>query len=308
MSTNWKTLLRNLLIGTILMAFGLSACGGGGTAAPATGGSSARQTISVVAAENFYGNIVEQLGAGHVAVLSILSDPNIDPHEYESSVQDGIAVSKAQLVIQNGDDYDTWMDKLLAASPNPDRIVLVGADIAKHKLTDNPHVWYGIDNIQDIAGAITAALEKIDPADKAAFEAALTTFDQSLLPIQQEISDLKSKYAGTPVGLTETIFLYQSGQIGLNVLTPFDYEKAIAEGNDPPADTVVTANNQIAQRLVKVLIYNVQTVTPLTTNLENAAKQNAIPVVPVSETMPQGKTYQGWMLDQLETLQQALGG
>lgn len=262
----------------------------------------------MVAAENFYGNIVEQLGAGHVAVLSILSDPNIDPHEYESSVQDGIAVSKAQLVIQNGDDYDTWMDKLLAASPNPDRIVLVGADIAKHKLTDNPHVWYGIDNIQDIAGAITAALEKIDPADKAAFEAALTTFDQSLLPIQQEISDLKSKYAGTPVGLTETIFLYQSGPIGLNVLTPFDYEKAIAEGNDPPADTVVTANNQIAQRLVKVLIYNVQTVTPLTTNLENAAKQNAIPVVPVSETMPQGKTYQGWMLDQLEALQQALGG
>jgi zinc/manganese transport system substrate-binding protein len=186
--------------------------------------------------------------------------------------------------------------------------VLVGANIANHKLTDNPHVWYGVDNIQDIAEAITAALEKIDPTNQAAFEAASTKFDQSLIPIQQKLSDLKSKYAGTPVGLTETIFLYQTGPIGLNVLTPFAYEKAIAEGNDPPADTVVTTNNQINQHLVKVLIYNVQTVTPVTTNLQNAAMKNNIPIVPVSETMPAGKTYQGWMLDQLNALQKALGG
>ncbi|MGD0751366.1 MAG: zinc ABC transporter substrate-binding protein [Anaerolineales bacterium] len=308
MSGNWKASLQYVLVGVILTAFGLSACGGAGASSLSNGGSSGSPTIAVVAAENFYGNIVQQLGAGHVSVVSILSDPNIDPHEYESSVQNGIAVSKAQLVIQNGDDYDTWMDKLLSASPNPKRIVLVGADIANHKLTDNPHVWYGIDNIQTIAAGITAALEKIDPADTSAFEAASTAFDQSLLPIQQKLSELKSKYAGTPVGLTETIFLYQTGPIGLNVLTPFAYEKAIAEGNDPPADTVVTTNNQINQRLVKVLIYNVQTVTPLTTNLQEAAIKNNIPIVPVSETMPEGKTYQGWMLDQLNALQKALGG
>ena len=306
MSGNRKIPWQYLLVAIIFIAFGLSACTG--TGAPSIAGMPVTGTISVVAAENFYGDIVQQLGAGHVSVVSILSDPNIDPHEYESSVQNGIAVSQAQLVIQNGDDYDTWMDKLLSASPNPNRIDLVAAGIADHKLTDNPHFWYGIDNIQTIAGAITAALVKIDPADKAAFEAALTTFKQSLIPIQQKISELKSKYAGTPVGLTETIFLYQTGPIGLNVLTPFEYEKAIAEGNDPPADTVVTANNQINQHLVKVLIYNVQTVTPLTTNLQNAAKLNNIPIVPVSETMPQGKTYQAWMLDQLNALQKALGG
>jgi zinc/manganese transport system substrate-binding protein len=303
-----KSSLQCALVGAIMTAFGLSACGAAGASSPASGGSSGAPTIAVVAAENFYGNIVQQLGAGHVSVVSILSDPNIDPHEYESSVQNGIAVSNAQLVIQNGDDYDTWMEKLLAASPNPKRIVLVGADLANHKLTDNPHVWYGIDNIQAIAAGITAALEKIDPADKPAFQAAATTFDQSLVPIQQKLNELKSKYAGTPVGLTETIFLYQTGPIGLNVLTPFAYEKAIAEGNDPPADAVVTTNSQINQRLVKVLIYNVQTVTPLTNNLQNAALKNNIPIVPVSETMPQGKTYQGWMLDQLNALQKALGG
>ena len=306
MSGNRKIPWQYLLVAIIFIAFGLSACTG--TGAPSIAGMPVTGTISVVAAENFYGDIVQQLGAGHVSVVSILSDPNIDPHEYESSVQNGIAVSQAQLVIQKGEDYDTWMDKLLSAAPNPNRIDLIAANLAKTKLTDNAHVWYSIDNIQTIAGTITAALEKIDPAHKAAFEAALTAFDQSLLPIQQKISELKSKYAGTPVGLTETIFLYQTGPIGLNVLTPFEYEKAIAEGNDPPADTVVTANNQINQHLVKVLIYNVQTVTPLTTNLQNAAKLNNIPIVPVSETMPQGKTYQAWMLDQLNSLQKALGG
>ena len=122
------------------------------------------------------------------------------------------------------------------------------------------------------------------------------------------MSELKSKYAGTPVGLTETIFLYQTGPMGLNVLTPSEYEKAIAEGNDPPADTVVTANNQVAQHLIKALIYNEQTSTPITTNLQDAAKKNNIPIVPVSETMPKGKTYQTWMLDQLNELQKALGG
>ena len=262
----------------------------------------------MVAAENFYGDIVQQLGGSHVSVVSILSDPNIDPHEYESNVQNAVAVSKAQLVIENGDGYDAWMDKLLSASPSAARMVLVASDIADHKLSDNPHVWYGIDNIQTIAKSITAALEKIDPANKDTFDANLSAFLQSLAQIQQKLADLKGKYNGVPVALTETIFLYQTGPTGLNVLTPFEFEKAVAEGNDPPADTVVAANDQITNHQVKVLIYNEQTSTPITTNLQNEAKQANIPVVPVTETMPPGKHYQGWMLDQLNALQQALGG
>jgi zinc/manganese transport system substrate-binding protein len=264
--------------------------------------------VLVVAAENFYGDIAQQLGGEHVSVTSILSDPNIEPHEYESNVQNGVAVSQAQLVIENGGNYDTWMDKLLSASPNPQRSVLVGADIAGHKLPDNPHVWYGIDNIQTIARAISSALQKIDPADQATYEQNLSKFLASLAPIQQKLSDLKARYAATPVGLTETIFLYQSNAIGLKVLTPFDFEKAIAEGNDPPADTVVTTTDQISKHQIKALIYNSQTVTPVTTNLQNEAKQANIPMVAVSETMPPGKSYQQWMLEQLSALQKALGG
>ena len=292
------------LAGAMLsLALLLSACSGAGILSGNNTG-----TISVVAAENFYGDIVQQLGAGHVSVVSILSDPDVDPHEYKSSVQNGVAVSKAQLVIENGADYDTWMDKLLSASPDPNRIVLTAANVASNPLSDNPHIWYGIDNIQTIAQNITSDLEKLDSAHKANYDAALTKFQVSLGPIQQKIAEIKNKYNGTPVGLTETIFLYQTQPIGLKVMTPFEFEKAVAEGNDPPADTVVTANDQITSREIKVLIYNVQTVTPITTNLQNEAKQNNIPIVPVSETMPVGKTYQSWMLDQLNALEQALGG
>jgi zinc/manganese transport system substrate-binding protein len=290
----------------LLLSVNFSACSG--TSAAQSNAASASATISIVAAENFYGDIARQLGAGHVSVMSMLSDPNVDPHEYESSVQDAVAVSQAQLVVENGADYDTWMDKQLAASPNPNRIVLIAASAATHPLTDNPHVWYSIDNIQAIAAALSADLVKLDGAHRADYQAALLAFQKSLDPIQQKLSEIKAKYGGTPVGLTETIFLYQTQASGLNVLTPFEFQKAIAEGNDPPANTVVTANDQITGRQVKVLIYNAQTVTPVTTNLQQEAGQNQIPIVPVTETMPPGKTYQTWMLDQLKVLEQALGG
>ena len=288
----------------ICMLFLLSACGGSSTGA--SGGSSSPTSISVVAAENFYGDITRQLGGSHVSVTSILSDPNVDPHEYESNVQTAETVSKAQLVIENGLGYDSWMDQLLAASPKSGRIVLVAGNIANHKLTDNPHVWYGFDNVTAIAQAITGALKKLDSSDAATIDSNLAAFNQSLMPLVQKINAINSKYAGTPVALTETIYLYQSTPEGLNVLTPFEFEKAIAEGNDPPADTVTITNDQITRKQVKILIYNVQTVTPITTNLQNEAKNLNIPIVPVSETMPPAKTYQTWMMDQLNTLEQAL--
>ena len=283
--------------------FLLSACGGT-TVSNATGSSSG--VISVVAAENFYGDMVKQLGGSHVDVKSILSDPNVDPHEYESNTKDALAVSRAQLVIENSGGYDDWMDKLLSSSPNDSRIVLKGFDIAKVKLPDNVHVWYSIDNAQTIAQTITDSLKKLDPANAADFENNLQKFQQSLQPIQQKIAEIKAKHANTPVGLTETIFLYQSGPLGLNVLTPLEFQKAMAEGNDPPANTVITAENQVTKHQIKVLIYNEQTISPITTKLQNDAKANNIPVIPVTETMPTGKTYQSWMLDQLNVLEQGL--
>ena len=124
--------------------------------------------------------------------------------------------------------------------------------------------------------------------------------------MQQKIDNINAKYKGTPVALTETIYLYQTQPEGLNVLTPFAFMKANAEGTDPPADTVTSIKNSINQKQAKILIYNVQTVTPITTNVQNEAKAHNIPIVPVSETMPPGKTYQTWMSDQLDVLASAL--
>lgn len=282
----------------------LSACGDG----PAASAQGAGQAIHVVAAENFYGDLARQLGGNHVSVTSILADPNVDPHTYQSNVQTGITVSQADLVIENGAGYDDWMDKILASAPKDGRLLLNGYDLAPTHLPENEHVWYSFDNIAKIAEAITADYKRLDAANSATFESNLRTFEQSLQLLQQKLATIKARYNGTPIGLTETIYLYQTQPAGLRVLTPFEFEKAIAEANDPSAATVITATNQITSHQIKVLIYNEQTITPVTTNLENLAKANNIPVVPVTETMPSGKTYQTWMMDQLNALQTALGG
>jgi len=294
-----------------LCLFLFSACGSTAGGTTIGGGSSntpasSSKGINVVAAENFYGNVVQQLGGSHVNVTSILSDPNVDPHEYTSNVQTAVKVSKADLVIENGLGYDDWMDKLLAGSPNSNRILLTAGTLADHPLPDNPHVWYGFNNMPAIAQGITSALKKLDSADASTFDSNLTTFKQSLTPLQQKIDSINAKYKGTPVALTETIYLYQTIPEGLNVLTPFEFMKANAEGNDPPANTVSSMNNSINQKQAKILIYNMQTVTPITTNVQNVAKKQHIPIVPVSETMPPGKTYQTWMGDQLDALAAAL--
>ncbi len=293
--------LPSLLLAILLVTL-LGACGtpvGGANTNPSA-------SVTIVAAENFYGNIAQQIGGSYVSVTSILSDPNVDPHQYESSIQDSLTVGKANLVIENGAGYDTWMDKLLAASPSSNRLVLVGSTIAGTKLPDNPHVWYDVHNVIMVAQAIDASLKKIDATHAATYDQNLQTFIQSITQIIQKMDEIKGKFAGTPVGLTEDIYLYQALPMGLNVLTPLEFQKAIAEGNDPPADTVVTANNQITQHLIKILIYNEQTITPITTNMQNEARQQHIPIVGVTETMPTGKTYQQWMLDQLTTLEQSL--
>jgi zinc/manganese transport system substrate-binding protein len=271
----------------------------------AAGGAS--KLVTVVAAENFYGNIAEQVGGEKVRVISILSDPRIDPHEYEPSVNDAKAVAVANLVIENSGGYDDWMDKLLSGSPNRNRIILKAYAEAGNKLPDNEHVWYDIDNVQGIAQSITRALQKLDPASSSLFEGNFQGFQKSLVTVRRKIADIRARWNGAPVGLTETIFLYQTRPLGLVVMTPFEFQKAIAEGNDPPADTVVATENQVKGKKIKVLICNEQTISPITTKLQEEARSAGIPVVLVTETMPASMNYQGWMLSQLSSLAQALG-
>ncbi len=262
--------------------------------------------IKVVAVENFYGDVARQLGADHIELTSILVGADIDPHEYEPTVQDAVAISEAQIVIMNGLGYDSWVEKLLKASPKTERIVIVAGEVAPRQLPNNPHVWYGVDNMAVIAQQIAQALGTSDPVSRVFFNDRLTVFLDSLTPLEQAMSAIKTRYNGTPIGLTETIFLYQTGVMGLVVKTPTAFAQAIAAGNDPSVDSVRAANNQIEQKQIKILVLNGQTATPITNNLRQQAMQKNIPVVAVTETMPAQASYQSWMMGQLQALDTAL--
>lgn len=267
---------------------------------------SKKTQISIIAAENFYGDLAVEVGGSSVHVTSILSDPNIDPHEYESDVHTATLIANADIVIENGLGYDTWMDKLLYASPNTKRIVLRGEDIAKVKIANNPHVWYEMNNMSDMANALALTLIRLDPTHSSEYVKNVGRYIASFLPNKQKMEQLRVHYNSTPIGLTETIFQYEANDLGLHVMTPIEFQRAIAEGNDPSAQDVNSTNKQIQQKQIKILIYNAQTVMPITNNLLATAKQANIPIVRITELMPEHETYQSWMLNQLLSLQNAL--
>jgi zinc/manganese transport system substrate-binding protein len=263
--------------------------------------------ISVVAGENFWGSIALQLGGAKVSVQSVVSDPNADPHEYESSANDARAFADARLVILNGAGYDDWGKKLLGANPASGRHVLTVADLLGKKVGDNPHFWYSPEYVARVADAITAQYRSLDSANANYFDQRRAEFATALGPYTDEIGKIQSKYAGTPVGATESIFVYLAGALDLNLTTPAEFMDAVAEGNDPPASAVREFQDQISANQIKVLVYNVQTTTAVTTTVKALAASHHIPSVGVSETLlPENLTFQEWQLKQLTSLEAAL--
>jgi len=263
--------------------------------------------IGVIAGENFWGSIALQLGGSHVSVQSVVSDPNADPHEYESSANDARAFAEARLVILNGAGYDDWGTKLLDANPAVGRQVLTVADLLGKKVGDNPHFWYSPDYVVRVADAITAQYKSIDSAEASYFDQRRAEFAKALQPYTDEIGKIRLRYAGAPVGATESIFVYLAAALGLNLTTPAEFMEAVAEGNDPPASAVREFQDQISAHQIKVLVYNVQTTTAVTTTVKALAASHHIPSVGVSETLlPQNMTFQDWQLRQLNALETAL--
>ena len=283
----------------VLLLVALAACAGPQPAASAG--------VAVVAGENFWGSLATQLGGSKVSVLSVVTDPNADPHEYETSTADARAFADARLVILNGAGYDTWGQKLLDANPSTGRHVLTVADLLGKKNGDNPHFWYSPEYIKQVADRITAEYGAIDAADAAYFDQLHAQLTAALKPVDDEIAAIKAKYAGTPIGSTESIFVYVAAALGLKLTTPPEFMNAVADGNDPPASAVVEFQDQIAHNEIKVLVYNTQTVTAVTTNIRSLAWSHHIPTVGVSETIhPVNLNFQDWQLKQLQALEGAL--
>jgi zinc/manganese transport system substrate-binding protein len=288
-------------------SLGLAAVAGAGASAGAATEAGGPAVVHVVAAENFWGNITSQLGGRDVRVTSLITNPNADPHLFETNAADAATLAQAQVVIENGAGYDTWISSLLSADGGRPRIVSAANVLHITGSDPNPHLWYDIPRVPTVAAAIASALEKAAPQDAATFKANLSRFDASLAPIDATLATLKAKFHNVPVAYTERVPGYALAVAGLDVVTPSGFARAVEDGTDPsPADTLAM-QRLLDDRDINVLLYNVQAVTPVTSHIRALARQHHIPVVGVSETMPAGAaTYQQWQQSQLTALLHAL--
>jgi zinc/manganese transport system substrate-binding protein len=279
----------------------------GVSAAPAAASGTPR-VVHVVAAENFWGNITSQLGGRDVKVTSLITNPNADPHLFETDAADAARLAQAQVVIENGAGYDSWMSSLLGADGGSPHVVNAATVLHVTGSDPNPHLWYDIPRVPSVAAAITAALTKAAPEDAATFKANLATFDASLAPLDATLATIKTRFHNVPVAYTERVPGYALAVAGLDVKTPPGFARSIEDGSDPsPADTLAM-QRLLDDHDINVLLYNVQTVTPVTAQMRDLARHHHIPVVGVSETMPASvASYQQWQQSQLTNLLHALG-
>jgi zinc/manganese transport system substrate-binding protein len=271
-------------------------------------GATTRSTVAVVAGENEYGNVASQIGGKYVNVYSVDSNPNTDPHTYEATPSVGQKIASANLLIENGVGYDTFMDTLASASPNSARKVInVQHLLGLPDSTPNPHLWYNPRTMPAVARALAADLSTLDPTHAAAFHANETRFVASLQPWLRAIAAFKAKYAGTTAATTEPVADYLLTAMGINNLTPFQFQADIMNGTDPTPQDVSLEKGFFTKHQVKVFCYNQQVTDPLTDSIRQTALAAGVPVVGVYETMPvPGYDYQSWMMAELNAIKKAI--
>ena len=261
--------------------------------------------LVVVAAENFYGDIARQIGGNQAAVASIMTNPDQDPHLFETTPAVVRQLASAKIVVLNGANYDPWMDKLLAATPRADRIVINAAQLTGRKPGDNPHVWYDPITMPRVATAIAEAFTKVDAAHASDYAARLKTTLAALERITQRVTQIKAKHAGTAVTATEPVFGPMADALGLTMRNQ-RFQLAMMNDTEPSARDVAAFERDLRERKVKLLIYNSQVSEKLTERLRDIAGKAKIPVIGVTETMPPNASFQDWVLGELDALDKAL--
>jgi zinc/manganese transport system substrate-binding protein len=263
--------------------------------------------LAVVAAENFYGDIARQIGGERVEVVSIMSNPDQDPHLFETTPGVVRQIADAQIVVVNGADYDPWMEKLIKAAPRPGRTVINAADLMHKKAGDNPHLWYDPATMPVVAKALATAFAAADPTHKGDYDAQLATFVASLKPLNAKVAAIRDKYAGAAVTSSEPVFGYMAGALKLKMRNE-RFQLAIMNDTEPSARDVAAFENDLKQHKVRVLFYNKQAASKVVQHLVELAQQAKVPVVGITETTPSGMSFQDWMLTQLNETEKALAG
>jgi zinc/manganese transport system substrate-binding protein len=295
-------MFRRLAVGVLLAVVVLSFAASGG-AAPRSSG-----PLRVIAAENFWGSIASQLGGDRVAVTSIIVNPDTDPHSYEPTPSNAITLATGQLVIVNGIGYDNWAAQLLAANPVSGRTVLDVGDVLGLETGDNPHQWYSPASVQKVIDAIVADYDQLDPAGRAYFAAQKQHFETVDLARYDALrAEIRRRFHGVAVGYSESIFQPLGQNLGLKLLTPYSFAKAIAEGTDVSAADIETVDRQARDHLIKVWVFNSQNVTPEVQEVNTLARQAHIPIATVTETLsPASDSFEQWQVVELEGLLKVL--
>ncbi|WP_375483101.1 metal ABC transporter solute-binding protein, Zn/Mn family [uncultured Jatrophihabitans sp.] len=284
-----------------------SASGGAGNNLPTTQTTHAGR-VQVAAAESLWGNVAEQVGGDHVDVTSIISDPNQDPHEYESTVGDASTLSRAKLVIVNGAGYDPFMNRLLGVDKKPAGDVITVSKVVGASNGANPHLWYRTAYALQAAQAIEAALIRKQPAHRADFAAGLGRFTAGMQKVRSVIAAIRARHAGAPVGYTEPVPGYLVTDAGLSLGTPESFSLALENGTDPSPGDNAHFEQAVTGHRIKTLLLNTQVTDPETDRLQKLARNAHVPVVDVTETLPRGENFQTWQAAQASALLAALGG
>jgi zinc/manganese transport system substrate-binding protein len=293
---------RGLALAAAVAALAVTAAGCTSSAASARPG-----VISAIGAENQYANVLSQIGGRYVHVSSILDNPNTDPHTFEASASVAQEVSGAQIVVQNGVGYDSFMNRIESATPNSARkVIIVQNVLGLPSSTPNPHLWYSPATMPAVARAIAADLAKLQPAHAAYFQANLKAFDRSLAPWLAAIAEFRAKYPHAAVATTEPVADYLLQAMGAANLTPFRFQAGIMNGVDPSPQDIALVKSLFTEHRVRAFVYNEQVTDALTTSMRQAAAQAGVPVVGVYETMPAGYRYQSWMLAEVQAIQRAV--
>jgi zinc/manganese transport system substrate-binding protein len=266
--------------------------------------------MNVVASTNVWGDIAATVGGDHVKVTSIIDDPDKDPHEYEADARNQLAISKASVVIENGGGYDDFVNTMLKSAKSDSRTVLNAVDISGKKASGanelNEHVWYDFGTVEKVVDKLSATYAKLDKKHAAAYTKNADALKSKLDALESRESDLKTKYAGLGASITEPVPLYMLDAIGLNNKTPEKFSEAIENDSDVAPTVLKQTLELYSSHAVALLAYNEQTTGAQTEAVLKAAKDAGIPVVPVTETLPSGKTYVSWMTANLDAVAAAL--
>ena len=294
-------MMKRLLAGisVALLAVFAVACGNNGAAKQS---SASNDKIQVVASVDFYGEVAKAVGGDKVAVQSVINNPAVDPHDYEPTTKVGKAVATSDFVIASGIGYDGWMDKVVKSENKSKSYLRVAYDLMNKKEGDNEHIWYDPRTMPKLANALADKFAKKDPANKAKFKANAKKYIASLDDLNALVNKLKSNANGQLVDVSEPVFGYALDYLGYKI-NDAHFSNSTEEGTDYSAKDIHGIETDIKEKKIAFFVNNIQATSKTVSRLVKLAKQNNVPVLNVTETLPKGKNYRTWMMSQYQQLE-----